>query len=288
MKKLRILIRVVTTLGVVFTGFGFYYYAHNDDSLALASYEVVSKKYKGSKPFRIVQLSDFHNHSLSYSDGDLLEKINALEPDVIVSTGDFIDNHTKDFTMIEAMVASWKAKGIPFYYVDGNHERKAPSEITAKEHEIFNRWGKNLYHEKSIDFGNGVHLSGVRDPAAKGVYEWAYVGPYEGDVPDQLSLLAPAFDSSSFNILLCHRPDLFDLAEKNGYDLMFAGHTHGGQILLGSWPIALYPWTEYVAGSYTKGASRLLVSRGLGESYNLPVRHNCKAEIVLTTIKSEA
>jgi predicted MPP superfamily phosphohydrolase len=286
-KKIRIIVRSLAFIGVVFTGFGFYYYSHNDDSLAVTRYDVISAKYTGTKDFKIIQLSDFHNHSLKYSGEDLLEIIAQENPDVIVSTGDFIDNHTRDFSMLEAMVASWEKKGIPFYYVDGNHERKAPKEITDKEHAIFDRWGKNLNQSK-INLGNGIQLYGVRDPAAKGVYEWAYTGSYEGDVPQQLATLKDGFDASSYNILLCHRPDLFHLAEKNGYDLMFAGHTHGGQILLGKWAVAVYPWTEYVAGSYTKGKSQLLVSRGLGESYNLPVRHNCRAEIVVTTIKSKA
>jgi len=289
MKKLRVFVRGLAIVGVMFTGFGFYYYCHNDDSLALTSYEVVSEKYKGSEEFRIVQLSDFHNHSLKYSDGDLLEKIASLKPNVIVSTGDFIDNHTReeDFRRLETMVADFEKRGIPFYYVDGNHERKAPAEITLREHTIFDKWGKNLY-QKRINFGNGIQLSGVRDPASKGVYEWAYTGVYEGDVPSQLGLLKESFDANAYNILLCHRPELFDLVEKSAYDLMFAGHTHGGQILMGKWAVAVYPWTKYVAGFYEKGASKLYVSRGLGESYNLPLRHNCAAEIVLTTIKSKA
>jgi len=287
MKKARIIFRTIAVIGVVTTCFGFFYYCNNDDNLNVSSYQCVSEKYTGNEDFRIVQLSDFHNHSLKYSNAELVQQILDLKPHVIVCTGDFIDNHTRDFSMLQNLVASWKEKGIPMYYVDGNHERKAPDEITNKEHDIFDSWGKNLY-KSPVDLKNGIVLSGVRDPGSKKHFEGPYFKPYEGDVPDQLSELEATFNEAKFNIMLCHRPDLFHLVAKKGYDLTYSGHTHGGQVLLGSWAIAVYPWTEYIAGDYSEGLSRLLVSRGLGTSYNLPVRYHCKAEIVLTTIKKKA
>jgi predicted MPP superfamily phosphohydrolase len=287
MKKSRIVLRILAFLGVVVCSFGFYFYGHNDDSLVITNYIFSTAKYTGTKEFRIVQLSDFHNHSLDYGDEDLLKKIKDLHPDVIVSTGDFIDDHTKDYSVLENMVASWKKEGIAFYYVDGNHERKAREEITNREHSIFDSWGKNLYQSR-VDLGFGLILNGVRDPAARNVREWSPFQPYQGDIPSQLAVLDKNFDSSKYNIMLCHRPELFDDMVEKGYDLTLSGHTHGGQILVGHWPVAVYPWTEYVAGSYEKKKSQMIVNRGLGTSYNLPVRHNCNPEIVLITIKSGA
>jgi predicted MPP superfamily phosphohydrolase len=78
------------------------------------------------------------------------------------------------------------------------------------------------------------------------------------------------------------------LVEKEGYDVTLSGHTHGGQILLGNWPVAVYPWTQYVAGTYESDGKTLVVSKGLGTSYYLPVRYHCQAELVLLTIKRKA
>lgn len=283
MKRMRVFLRGVALVGVVCTGFGIFCYTNNDTQLVVTSYQYASEKYTGSEAFRIVQLSDFHNHSLDYSNGDLLEIINDLKPDVIVLTGDFVDDHTSDFSMLESMINAWKAKGIPFFYVDGNHEMHAPDNAKI-EHEIFDGWGTNM-NEKRLDLGNGIVLSGVRDPGYRKKGEWPTLFvPYEGDVPAQLDALSSGFDASKFNIMLCHRPNLFDLIAAKGYDLTFSGHTHGGQVKIGRWAMASAPWEAYIAGAYSKGLSRLLVNRGLGTSYYLPFRYNCTAEIVLTTI----
>jgi uncharacterized protein len=287
MKRMRVFLRGVAAVGIVCTGFGLFCYANNDTKVVVTSYEYESSKYTGSKDFRIVQLSDFHNHSLAYFNGDLLDIIASLNPDMIVLTGDFIDDHTRDYSMIQEMIAAWKSKAIPLFYVDGNHELHAP-ENAAKEHQIFDTWAVNM-NEKRLDLGNGIVLSGVRDPGYRKKGEWPTpFKPYEGDVPAQLNSLAGSFDASKLNIMLCHRPNLFDLIAAKGYDLTFSGHTHGGQIKIGNWAVASAPWEAYVAGAYTKGLSHLYVSRGLGTSYYLPVRYRCTAEIVLTTIKSKA
>lgn len=287
MKRIRVFLRGVAFVGVLCTGFGFFCYTNNDLRLIVSAYEYTSDKYTGSEDFRIVQLSDFHNHSLDYSNGDLLGKINELKPNAIVLTGDFIDDHTRDYSMIQNMISAWKAKAIPVFYVDGNHEMHAP-ENAEKEHAIFDEWGTNM-NENRLDLGNGIVLFGVRDPGNRKKGEWPTpFKPYEGDVPAQLETLAGGFDSSKFNIMLCHRPNLFDLIASKGYDLTFSGHTHGGQVRIGNWAVASAPWETYIAGAYTKGISHLLVNRGLGTSYYLPVRFRCTAEIVLTTIKSKA
>jgi predicted MPP superfamily phosphohydrolase len=287
MKKARIVLRTIAVIGVVVTCFGFFYYCNNDDGLGVSEYDCVSEKYTGNDEFRIVQLSDFHNHSLAYSNENLVDKILALRPDVIICTGDFIDNHTRDFSMIQQLVNSWKNKNIPMYYVDGNHEKKAPDQITESEHKIFDGWGKNIGRTR-VDLGNGVVLNGVDDPGNKKTFEGPYFRPYEGDVPEQLANLEKGFEAKKFNIMLCHRPDLFHLVADKGYDLTYSGHTHGGQVYLGKWAIAVYPWTEYIAGSYNHGNAQLVVNRGLGTSYNLPIRYRCQAEIVLTRIKKKA
>lgn len=289
MKNLRRVLRGIAIIGVVVSSYGFYFYFNNDDSLAVTSYEVSSSKYTGTKDFTIVQLSDFHNHPLRYANAELLTSIQTLSPDIIVCTGDFIDNHTResDFTRMETMLASWQGLGIPVYYVAGNHELYAPADLRQREYAIFNAHGARYLSKSCVDLKNGLVLNGIRDPG-KNKVDGAYDTHNVGDVPAQLEKLKTGFDAAKFNVMLCHRPDLFNLIYHEGYDLTLSGHTHGGQILLGSWALAVYPWTEYVAGEYARDASKLIVSRGLGTSYNLPMRYRCQAEITLITIKRQA
>lgn len=287
MKKLKILLRITCFLGVVFCSFGFYFYSHNDDTLSVSYYTYASKKYTGSDDLKLLQLSDFHNHSLSYSNASLLDKISELGPDAVLYTGDFIDDHTQDYSMLEELGNRFDTLGVPVFYVDGNHERKAPSEITEREHAIFMAHNFKNLNKSRLDFKNGIVFSGLLDPGIN--YRYGYDGTKGvGDVPEQLESLQGGFDPTKLNIMLCHRPDLFGLISDQSYDITFSGHTHGGQIVLGNWAVTSVPWTKYIAGEYERNGKKLIVSRGLGYSYSLPCRYNCPCELTLTTIKREA
>jgi len=105
---------------------------------------------------------------------------------------------------------------------------------------------------------------------------------------DRLEVALEGTDDRSPRLLLSHSPQLFPLAASLGLDLMLSGHTHGGQI---RFPVlgALYvprmgffpPW-DY--GLYSKGATTLIVSGGLGES-GLPIRFNIRPEVALITLR---
>ncbi len=87
----------------------------------------------------------------------------------------------------------------------------------------------------------------------------------------------------AFNILMSHNPDVFPVAVEQGWDLTFAGHTHGGQvnveILREDLNIARF-FTPYVDGLYRLGASSIFVSRGIG-TIGLPARLGAPPEVAL-------
>jgi predicted MPP superfamily phosphohydrolase len=284
MKTLKVILRCLGLIGIVFASTGLILLATNTDRLVTRNYTFTSSKYHGPD-FKLVQLSDFHNHSLDYANSNLLDAIDEADPDAVVVTGDMIDNHTNDYSMLSAMAEHFKSKGYPFYYVDGNHERKAPSAITEKEYSIFNQAGGHYLYQSKVDLGQGLVLSGLRDPHNE-KENAIYFGRYLGDIPDQLEHLSSSFDSDKCNVLLCHRPEYFDLAKAAGYDVMLSGHTHGGQISFGSWNVALYPWQAYQKGAYDEEGHSLYISNGLGYSYSLPMRHDCDCQLVSLTIKS--
>jgi hypothetical protein len=94
-------------------------------------------------------------------------------------------------------------------------------------------------------------------------------------------------DSRALRVLLSHSPDQFPFAVQSGYDLMLAGHTHGGQIRLPgigaliapSW----YGW-RYAGGTYDLGSTIMHVSRGISGKQS--IRWRCPPEIALLVLRS--
>jgi uncharacterized protein len=258
---------------------------NNTDHLNVTAYAYASSKIpQNTDGYKIVQLSDFHNHSLYYDGESLLDKIDESEPDAVVCTGDMIDSHTgmRDFTALETMFSHFQNKGYPVYFVSGNHEAIAPYRIRFSFYDILSDNGVVNLEGKRITLAPGLTLSGVRDPA------WTssdfLIFRNEGDVPTQLTALDEGMDGQNVNVLLSHRPELFDLYQEHQYDVTFSGHTHGGQInFLSSIAVANQFPAKYVAGRYDENASTLIISRGLGYSHYVPYRYGCDAEITVTT-----
>jgi len=86
---------------------------------------------------------------------------------------------------------------------------------------------------------------------------------------------------------LCHKPYAFDEIAKRDFDLILAGHTHGGQVVpfkYGNINISFAALvSKYIEGLYKIGKSNMYVSRGIG-SVGLPIRVNCPPEITKITL----
>ncbi|WP_455769208.1 metallophosphoesterase [Marinilactibacillus psychrotolerans] len=92
-----------------------------------------------------------------------------------------------------------------------------------------------------------------------------------------------------FKVLLSHRPELFETYAAHGFDLVFSGHAHGGQFRLPFIGGLIAPnqglFPEYTAGIYSKKQTRMIVSRGLGNSV-IPIRINNRPELVIVTLSN--
>ncbi len=94
-------------------------------------------------------------------------------------------------------------------------------------------------------------------------------------------------DDSTFNLLLSHRPELFDTYASSKVDLVFCGHAHGGQIRIkgqGGFAPGQGFIPKYTAGVHTKETTTMVVSRGIGNSL-APFRINNNPEIISVTLK---
>jgi predicted MPP superfamily phosphohydrolase len=96
--------------------------------------------------------------------------------------------------------------------------------------------------------------------------------------------------NEGFQILLSHRPDFFDLYKKSNIDVIFSGHSHGGQFRIPGIGGLLSPdqgfFPKYDGGRYAEDGSVMYVSRGLGNSL-FPIRIFNRPEIIAVTLKAD-
>lgn len=234
--------------------------------------------------YRIVQISDLHNAEFGSENKLLLNSIRLLQPDIIVLTGDLIDSYHTDVDISLAFVRQ-AVQIAPTYYVFGNHEVRIPDAYRRLKAGMEDAGVVILDESILLKRDSEVlALVGVPDPSALGVDSQAYTKAIDSLLEERKS------DRSTYSVLLCHRPEVFDAFVENGVDLVFTGHTHGGQIRLPLIGAVFAPdqglFPAYDAGIFTKEDTTMIISRGLGNS-SFPFRVDCPPEIVVATLMHE-
>lgn len=232
---------------------------------------------------RIVQLSDLHAASFGNDQAALLAIIESLEPDLVLITGDLIDRRRtmSEEGMRPALVLLRElAKRFPTVRVDGNHEAMSPVgnrfRALAEHTGVPNITGRGLPVRKGDD---RLVLLGIPDIAAV---------HYDDDAwrRNLQTIYAPYVHD--FCIALSHRPQYFDDYETAGLPLVLCGHAHGGQVRLpyigGLYAPEQGIFPKYTAGVHGEKGTRMVVSRGLGNS-GFPVRFGNRPEVVAITLK---
>jgi predicted MPP superfamily phosphohydrolase len=235
--------------------------------------------------FTIVHISDLHNKMFGHDQANLLDKVRSISPDIIIITGDLIDRRRYDLDTAMKFITG-AVKIAPVYYVSGNHEAWSGKFPSIKQSLI--DAGVCILDDKAVELSkvkSSIHIMGISDPDfLTSTYR---EGTNTGKIEEQLNQWAT---DGSFTILLSHRPELFDLYCENNIDLVFSGHTHGGQIRIPLYGGFVAPeqgiFPDYISGSYSKNATTMFISRGLGNSL-IPVRVFNRPEIVAVTLKSK-
>ncbi len=284
---ITLLLLGVLTLGL--SGWGLrLWWRQENRQLSLTTYRIRSPKIPPAfSGWRLVHLSDPHNTQFGEGNNQLLELLRSLKPDLICLTGDLLDSYAPQVDL----AASWveRAQAIaPLYYVTGNHEARLleapephqPAPYPLLE-ERLKRAGVTILHGQSrsiVRDRESLNIIGLDDP-----YFASLLPPDPQRI--ELSNLARHLDPQRFNIVLCHRPELFSLYAQAGCDLVLTGHAHGGQIRCWPFPNGLLApnqgfWPRYTAGLYTQRSTHMLVSRGLGDSL-LPLRINNRPQVIV-------
>ncbi|MDR2209538.1 MAG: metallophosphoesterase [Azoarcus sp.] len=237
----------------------------------------------GEKQLRIVQLSDLHvgRYSSATLMQEMVSRVNRLQPDVIVITGDVIDNSVKPYFDQEMprILGELKSRyGV--YAVVGNHDYFGESPKLSID--AYTRSNMRVLRDEVLYLEEpGITLIG-RDDMVRGSRALP-----PGALPDAagrrapLAALTARADPATPWILLDHQPREIDEAIEQKIDLQFSGHTHGGQFF----PINLIvkylyknPW-----GLLTQENYSLIVSCGFG-TWGPPLRFPSYAEIVVADV----
>ncbi|MBQ3201134.1 MAG: metallophosphoesterase [Clostridia bacterium] len=234
--------------------------------LITAKYELHTEKLRA--PIRLLSIADLH--STQYGDGQqrLLSAVTAEKPDIVLFPGDIIDDRRPEAPAFEVLSAL--GKRFPCYYVCGNHEQRT-GKLGALKQAVADA-GVTVLTGNAVTLqrnGNTLLFAGVDDPALWGGYStWgAYPMPQQWEAELQACKKAACEAEGACCILLSHRPEPVKHYYDSGFDLVFAGHAHGGQLRFG--PIngvfapcqGLFP--RYAGGLYTLGNTKMVVSRGL-------------------------
>lgn len=230
------------------------------------------KKLPADAPdFTIVQWTDIHLGDLVSQDWfrKTVTKTNNLKPDLVVITGDIIDNgfEKKD---IEALKQLKTKFGI--LAVTGNHEyyfnRLNIFLKTAEEQ------GIRVLRNECVSLTNGIQIAGINDPTAEEF----------GDAEPSVKEALKNSDPQKPVILLSHRANYFKEAVRQGVDLQLSGHNHVGQLPI--LDLFIYLTLNYPYGLYREGDAYIYTSCGTG-LWAIPMRIFTRGEITGITLKKD-
>ena len=225
---------------------------------------------------RILQLSDIHLSAFLHESelARVIDMALELRPHITVVTGDLISSRGDPLDACIRQLARVKSDAGTFGCM-GNHERYARIECYVVEAGA--RAGIRFLRgqAQTLRFGDSVlNLAGVD------YQPMSDRGRYLRGVE---RLVVPG----AVNVLLSHNPDVFPVAARQGYNLILAGHTHGGQVTVEILDRSINParfFTPYVYGLFRAGRSAAYVTRGIG-TIGIPARIGAPPEVSVLRLR---
>jgi len=215
----------------------------------------------GEPAHRFVHFSDLHHKGDRAHSQSVVAMINSLSPDFVCFTGDIMEEGKFLPEALEIL------SGIqsPLYGVPGNHDYWSRVPFTDIIQCFAGTGGAWLVDEQRVIAGGKINLSGM-----------ARFGPRHP---------LPSVQPGVKNILLVHYPAWVKRLGGQKFDLMLAGHSHGGQVRIPFYGPVIVPFAvdEYDLGLFQTPAGPLYVNPGIGW-FPVPIRFNCRPEITVVEI----
>lgn len=267
--------RYIIVICVIVFLVAFCYWQNN--MLVISEYEYTNEKIVNEMDgFTIVHLSDLHSKSFGKNQKRLIRKIEECKPDIIVITGDLVDERSKDFDNAVRLVRN-AVEIAPVYYVTGNHEKWLSDDLYDELMDMLRQEGVIILDNACIRI-------------SKGDSDFILAGLDDGSLLDDTLKELRLNDKKELVVLLTHEPQYIKDYSIYGADLVLSGHAHGGQFRLPFIGGVYAPDQgfnpEYTSGVYEENNTTMVVSRGLGNSV-IPVRLFNFPDIVCVSFKAE-
>ena len=208
---------------------------------------------------RLVHFSDFHFKGDQQYGAEVVGRINELAPEFVCFTGDLVEHRR----FAEEALGFIRRIEAPVYGCPGNHEYS--SGVSFRD------------YEKSFAATGGAWLADRNVLLERHDLEIVGMGIVG------LKIVPPL--PTKWRLLLIHYPLMADHLRDRHFDLILAGHSHGGQVRLPLWGSIIVPRGvgRYDLGYYETAGGPLYVNPGIG-TYRLPFRFNCPPELTVITI----
>ncbi len=290
--------KLLTQVGIVFAGmpllplvYGIAYGRFDFTIRRLRlNYPNLPAAFNGTK---LVQISDFHIGTFIHHNDQiekLIELVNAEEPDLLLFTGDFINNLSTEMDAFLDSLTKFRAK-MGKYSILGNHDYgeyvpwKNEQEKQANLDRLI-KLQRDIGFDLLLDESRNISI-GDEKIELIGIQNWGLPPfPQYGDLNKAMKNV----EQNAFKILMSHDPTHWDaqVREKTDIDLMLAGHTHGAQFGI---EIPGWRWSPVTmrykqwGGLYTEGKQNLYVNTGLG-SIGYPGRVGMPPEITVFELQN--
>lgn len=231
--------------------------------------------------FRIVHISDIQGDEYTGRDeiAEYVRNINEQEPDLVIFTGDLVSYGT-DFIRMSAQEFGRTEAANGVYAVVGDHDYWAGTEHVERALE---EAGIPLLQDENatipVDSSVSAVITGVTE-----VYS-------QRSSPGVVDSLTSNAEDAALKIMASHQVSdrLISSSQSNNYDMLLAGHTHGGQIqvpFFGMSFSAAARETPYVSGLYREGTLPININNGLGFTLG-PIRYNAPPTVTVIELQSE-
>lgn len=257
-----------------------WFFAHH---IYITNYELTTDKNVGDG-LRIALIADSHlGITLDGEEfAEQTERISAVEPDIVVVAGDFVDDESKKADMERACQALGEINSTyGVYFVYGNHDKGYYSEdyrdfsfddldSCLKEN------GVVVLSDESVTVGNDIYVIGRRDKYEENM----------GEGRATMDELFSGLDSSRYTIVLDHQPNDYAAEAAAGADLVLSGHTHGGPLIPAGQIGLLMGANDRVYGHERRNSTDFIVTSGIS-GWALPFKTGTVSEIVVIDVKGE-